>query len=394
MPGSIFNESFEGAGYENSGWTEDVGAGCTVDEDSTLTPPTGGGSQVLRLVSATSGFYARNGNLIADLPTCVYSSFFFKVISEGMADGAEAELFFAASGAPDWKDLFHLYIHDIAGVLYLRLDCLYDGSSHSFTSDSAIALNTWYQVDIKWDIPNHAWEWRLGDGTTQVTQDNGTLSGTHGLSFRNFYFGDRWNAQTWETLVDLVWLDATAYRTAGGTSYNEGITLSSNPACSYSPQTDLLGSLTFASTPAAVMDALANLYASLGIVSGPTFAAVGGSDFYEALGLSSNPALLTSLYADFFAGLALGSSPALSVSALADLIGGIVAASSPIWSAVGGFDLVEAIILASAGALALQAEWTSGPKISIGMKRTPAGLSSCAPAGLKRVAGSGLRRDA
>jgi len=181
------------------------------------------------------------------------------------------------------------------------------------------------------------------------------------------------------------------FRAAGGNTYNEAVTLSSTPACSHSPQADLLGSvafastpvlspaaiadllgsvglastpalaasaiadfynsLTLASTPAAVMAAVADLIASLALASDPAFAALGGSDFYESLALSSSPALSIAVFKEAFGELSLASSPALSAAAIADLYAAITMATAGGISTAAIGEFFAALTLSSIPAL-------------------------------------------
>ena len=61
MAASYLSESFEATkptngGYDNAGWSETVGSGCTIDPDNAdVARPTGGGNQVLKMVNTGNG---------------------------------------------------------------------------------------------------------------------------------------------------------------------------------------------------------------------------------------------------------------------------------------------------------------------------------------------------
>ena len=163
------------------------------------------------------------------------------------------------------------------------------------------------------------------------------------MNFTTDIDGDTRDA-TWDIGADAV--------VAGGNTYNEAITLSSTPACSHSPQADLLGSLALASTPALSPAAIADLLGSVGLASTPAASMIGGMDYSAELALLSNPAFTVSAIADFYNSLSLASTPAAVMAAVADLIASLALASDPAFAALGGSDFYESLALSSDPAFA------------------------------------------
>jgi len=161
------------------------------------------------------------------------------------------------------------------------------------------------------------------------------------------------------------------FKAAGGNTYNEAVTFSSAPACSHSPQADLLGSVAFASSPALSPAAIADLLGSIGLASTPALSPAGIADLlgavtilsnpavsmahvldiFPSIILTSNPAFTASALADFYSSLTLASTPAAVMAAVADLIASLALASDPAFAVVGGSDFYESLALSSSPAL-------------------------------------------
>ena len=162
---------------------------------------------------------------------------------------------------------------------------------------------------------------------------------------------------------EIAWLYAFPYamfeeespywilKAAGGGTYNEAVTFSSTPACSHSPQADLLGSVAFASTPALSPAGIADLLGAVTMSSNPAVSMAHVLDIFPSLVLASDPALTASALADFYSSLTLASTPAAVMAAVADLIASLALASDPAFAVVGGSDFYESLALSSSPAL-------------------------------------------
>jgi hypothetical protein len=158
-----FSESFEGAGYENAGWSETAGTGCTVDEDAAIpgSAPPNAGSQCLRCNSASTGFDARINRSISS-KTTVYLRFYMYIASEGLGDGDFARLFFGWENGYA-NDAFQLYVTQVAGALKLQF-VYYDGGGQ-YPAQADLATTTWHCVEVEFDIAGDSWELRVDDAT-------------------------------------------------------------------------------------------------------------------------------------------------------------------------------------------------------------------------------------
>jgi hypothetical protein len=171
----LVDETFEGTGYAESGWSESVGTGCTLDEDassSDVGSPSGWGDQCLKAVSASTGWYAYAQRSLDNPEPDTWWRFELVIASESLADSNTKELVRVFSSV--WGGCFFLGLAQVSGSLVFWAAIFHDGSAHTYTS-SAITTGTRYRIEVKWDSTNDEWEWRL-DG---VTQDSGSLTGSH-----------------------------------------------------------------------------------------------------------------------------------------------------------------------------------------------------------------------
>jgi hypothetical protein len=191
----IINESFEkniisdGTGYDDGPWTE-FGDLLLLDPDSAVpgtTPPPGAELECLKSVSDVTEYKAfPKLNYAAEEPK-TFTSFYFYVEAEGLADG-NVKLIGALQNSSN-NDVFRLRLYQNAGQLQFNIRVYNNGVYEDYLAD--ISLVTWYRVDIKYDDTDGThgtWEVRLLDvDGVLLAQDSGTLTGTH-------YTGiQRWN---------------------------------------------------------------------------------------------------------------------------------------------------------------------------------------------------------
>ncbi len=171
------------------------------------------------------------------------------------------------------------------------------------------------------------------------------------------------------------------------------ITLLSNPAWTTQNTADLLAAISLSSNPALSPAAALSISLAITLASNPAFSTAGGSDFFNSIALASVPAFSGSAFKEAFPSISLSSNPVFTAMNIADLLAGISTASSPTFLTICGFDFIEAVILASGGTIIMASELTSGPLISIGMKRAAAGMSKRAQEATLRSAPPATRRE-
>ena len=198
---SIFDEKFEGAGYEEAGASETVGAGCTIDEDADsadVSSPSGWGSQCLKFISLSG---ITNKVEWSDFGPKVISFYRFEVVitAESLANSQDNTLFIVADSG--WATAFNMIFHqDGIGNLKFILNSFHDGNYHSYIGFPTISLDTRYRIEIKWDATNDHWAWKI-DGVSQPNDQDasspvtteGNLTGTHPTDCDQLVVGN-WDA--------------------------------------------------------------------------------------------------------------------------------------------------------------------------------------------------------
>lgn len=204
---NILTESFNAdPGYDSPTWTESVGSGSTVDEDSTEQLLPGGGAQSLKLDKVSPNFNARTERALASNQLITYTTFWFKITASSLANGEVILLWESRSSTPTGF-LFVFLRHGVSGH-FLRFSVLNNGVNT--TSDTAdIDLDVWHRVDIKYDFTNSAFEFRLNG----VSEYSGALTGTVGINTRTIRIGDATNVKAVTTHFDYVIINDDAYDT-------------------------------------------------------------------------------------------------------------------------------------------------------------------------------------
>jgi hypothetical protein len=171
IPTGIVNESFEATGaygYDEAGWTEVIDAGCTLDENAAPipgTPPTDLGGECFKTIvlNTTSNdsyaYQTKTGQNISYVQGYLYLD------EEGLNDGQ----LLVTLGLYDASQLrvAAVEIGQSGGQVALRLSYWSNGVLN-YTGLLAIALDTWYEVEFKYDVTNLLWEIRI-NGVTKAS---------------------------------------------------------------------------------------------------------------------------------------------------------------------------------------------------------------------------------
>jgi len=202
------NESFEGTGYsEGAVWSEVLGAGSTADEDSTaVTPPTGGGSQVLKIQKVSPNFNAIARRTLSSERAITYTSFYLYINAEGLADSQQMDIVYARDTA-----LINVWRIALAqsptNILKLRSYVYSNNTDQTMIAEPVINLNTWYHVEVKYDSTNLTYDLRL-DGTSLA---NGSITGTPRTGIRQYNFGSASFSYTLTMYADLFQVSSTNF---------------------------------------------------------------------------------------------------------------------------------------------------------------------------------------
>jgi len=170
---TIFEESFEGSGYENT-WYENTGSGSYLDANSSITdnPPPGSGNQCLKSVSGPS---SHNAYTYHNFPNhnVTYGRVYLYVDSVNLANTQSKRIFrFAAS---DYQKCMFFYLYrNSSGQLQISVR-FYENSSGDEEPEFNISLHRWYRFEWYYNRNSSVFQFKI-DG---VLRWNASLTRDH-----------------------------------------------------------------------------------------------------------------------------------------------------------------------------------------------------------------------
>jgi len=207
--GDILQESFEGTGYENS-WTEVVGSntGVLVDEDNTESTITGGGSQILKTVSAivptaTSTASRAYTTFTAPVKQAIYADFWVYLDSHSITASSAQAVAILQDSTSAANTCITLSAYNNAGTLKFFVTTFNNNALANFTSSVTWELDTWYHAQLKYDITNMTYAVNING--SEIT--SGALTGTVRANVKRLRFGAN-ATTTYTAFYDLVNLDS------------------------------------------------------------------------------------------------------------------------------------------------------------------------------------------
>lgn len=204
---SIINEKFEAAGYDVLTTDETVSAGCTLNEDyatSSLSPaPTGWGwgNQCLQAIIDTASDNAYDEHALASAPLVSYWRVEFMCTAQSVATWETCSLLTVFNAA--WGQIFSVGLHNDGGTVKIRFYRTYDSVTSLY---AAFAVNTYYRVEIQWDLTGNTWAWRLNG----VAQSDGTLTVADAAGSPKILYIGATN-QIVTVYIDNLGIDATTW---------------------------------------------------------------------------------------------------------------------------------------------------------------------------------------
>jgi hypothetical protein len=219
---AYFSEGFEAAGYDNAVWSETVGVGSFVDEDEVgITPPTGGDSQTLRTQKVSPNFNALSTGTLAVDQVVSYTTFCVYIAAQGLASTEVMGITkLWIDGYGDDMAEISLYV-DSFDSNNLKFICEINSDGTGTTSvgwpgaGSAVALNTWYKVNIKYDVTGNTYEIKITpQGGVEAAVMSGSLTDTHPTTgLKIITLGNAGSSETCTIYFDNVGVGTTAYPT-------------------------------------------------------------------------------------------------------------------------------------------------------------------------------------
>jgi hypothetical protein len=210
--GSVFNENYEGTGYDESAtgsWTETNNP----NEDASLpgtSPCSGLGSQCT-FSSVTTGTSYATFDLGSGTTSTRYFRCYVYVDSSSLGD-AETHTFMHAESSGGDRAFSIRFKYDL-GIGGSNL--CFDGLGSSFTGNSAeVQLDTWYRVEVKWVNNSTGGSELKIFNASSGTQVGSTLTfNTDTTQFQKISLGIYANGATKATdfYIDGFGIDATGY---------------------------------------------------------------------------------------------------------------------------------------------------------------------------------------
>lgn len=217
MYGNIFQESFEGTGYQNS-FTETIGAnsGNIVDEDNTDVTITGGGSQVLKIVKvitptntvAASTAQTYTGYL-STMAISAYVDFYVYISSYSLP--SDGNLNYIAKFNDDVNNTaISVYIRNLSSLKRLYVSVYNNGANpaYAFPSSTDLVVDHWYHIQCKYDVTNLKYHIIVDD---TVLANDIALTGTTRTGVKRVFFGDNAGVYPYSIYLDRVNISTTTF---------------------------------------------------------------------------------------------------------------------------------------------------------------------------------------
>jgi hypothetical protein len=212
IPGAVadlVDENFEGTGYEET-WTETVGAGSGVNEDSTaVARPVGGSAQVLQIDKVDPNYNAKTVRDLGSALAITYASVWAYVTAEGL--GSDESLIVMHGEDASANKAWYIKFHQKATGKYDYQMRVYSGGAWVAAASSAeVLLDTWHKLEMKYDVTNDAYEFRV-DSASVVSA---ALTDAHRAGVRYITLGDAETAKTVTMYLDVCQVSSTGYVTS------------------------------------------------------------------------------------------------------------------------------------------------------------------------------------
>jgi len=208
----ILNETFEGTGYSVPTWSETVGSGCTINEDYDATTVTGAPAnwltQCLQIQSATLVANNTLKYLGSQYPiTYTRVEIIFSAWSVASGPWLKQILF---TGDTTGNQVWTLSLQKDASNNYHFYTIHYTGGTDVADASAVnLALNTLYRVEVKYDVTNSAWDWKING----VSEGAAAMTAAMRAGLQAFRLGTVTTSEvaTYTLYYDRVGIDANEW---------------------------------------------------------------------------------------------------------------------------------------------------------------------------------------
>ena len=218
---AYFTETFEASGYDNAVWSETVGSGSFVDEDETGVTPDEDGTKTLQITKESPNFNAASVATLGVNQVVSYLTFYVYVNAHGLASG-ELMSFYSSwlDGYADNISAISLYVdsydsNNLKFVFEINDDGVGTTSVAWPAAGSAIALDAWYKINIKYDVTGDTYEAKITpSGGSEASVMSGSLTATHPTAgLRLIKLGNTGDSETCNIYFDNVAVGTAVYPT-------------------------------------------------------------------------------------------------------------------------------------------------------------------------------------
>ena len=137
-----------------------------------VTPPFAGDGQTLEIQKVYPKYNAATEwTFTGGAQSTVYLTGYVYIAAQGLASGTGVSLIMLRNASYSVIGDVALYSNGSNPVFEF---VLYNNGAKAYYYSGAVSLNTWYRIDVKYDVTNLAWEWRVNG----VSQNRGILTGT------------------------------------------------------------------------------------------------------------------------------------------------------------------------------------------------------------------------
>lgn len=209
-------ETFDSAGYDDADWSETVGDGTVDEDDTTISDPLGGSSQILEVEKAAPDYDALTRNDLADDYAVTYTRLYFYLSAHGLTSNND-KLLIAFALTVGWDVPWSLFLLHDGSKPNLVFEYYSGGSQNQDYDYGELSTGQWYCLEVYYDATSELWEWKVDD----VSINNGSLTDAHYVGVGRLVVADNQNDFTELAYYDFVKIQSDGWIGAVGVSLRQ-----------------------------------------------------------------------------------------------------------------------------------------------------------------------------
>jgi hypothetical protein len=206
--GNLWNEGFEGPGFQGGPYSQLVGAGSTIVPNSTaIARPADGGSYIGYFDKVSPNYNAQESKDFGSTMPVIYARAYINVADITSLTTNGEHPFFSVFNT-EYGDLaVRFFISKVGNTSFqFAMRTFNNGTDKYITDPNISTLNTWYKIEGKYDTAAKQYEFKV-NGTVV---DSGSLTGTILGGGQWIKFGSI-DADDWTFYLDRMAIDSTKY---------------------------------------------------------------------------------------------------------------------------------------------------------------------------------------